>query len=346
MSPDLSDLPCRPAQVDHFLSAPSAEVIECVARLPGPILVLGAGGKMGLHLCLMLARALVAAGRPEEVIAVSRFKSLHARAEFESQGLAVRDCDLLDPAALAALPDAPTVFYLAGMKFGTAADPDLLHQANVVMPARVAERFRRSRIVAFSTGCVYPFLPPASGGATEATPVDPVGDYALSCVGREQAFISAARQHGTAVALIRLNYAVEFRYGTLVDIAQKVFRGEPVDVTMGYLNAIWQTDALAHSIQAVDLAGSPAVPLNVTGAEILSVRTLAHDFGQLLDRPAHCTGQEAATAWLNNPAYLHTLFGLPPTPVKDMLRWIAAWIRTDGQTWGKPTGFERRDGRF
>lgn len=342
----LATLPCGLDQVDEFLGRPTANVIECVARLPGPILVLGAGGKMGLHVSMMLQKAMTAAGRKERVIAVSRFRSIHASDVFENQGIATHDCDLMDLESLSALPDAPTVFYLAGVKFGTASAPELLHKANVLMPAQVAERFRDSRIAAFSSGCVYPFVTPASGGATEATPVGGIGDYAASCIGRESAFARVSQEHGTAIALIRLNYAVEFRYGTLVDIAQKVFRGEPVDVTMGYLNAIWQTDAVAHSIQAIDLANSPAVPLNVTGAEILSVRALAQRFGALLGVPVQITGQEAETAWLNNPAYLHRLFGAPETKLDSMMNWIAAWIKNDGQTWGKPTGFERRDGRF
>jgi nucleoside-diphosphate-sugar epimerase len=252
----------------------------------------------------------------------------------------------MDPAGLAALPEAPTVFFLAGVKFGTASAPELLHQANVVMPGQVAARFRSSRIVAFSSGCVYPFVTPASGGATEATPVDPVGDYALSCVGRENAFAEASLKYGTAVALIRLNYAVEFRYGTLVDIAQKVVRGEPVDVTMGYFNAIWQTDAVAHSILALELAKSPATPLNVTGSQILSVREIALRFGELFGRKVHLTGTEAPTAWLNNPAYAQNRLGAPRTRLDDMLKWVTAWLKNEGRTWGKPTGFERRDGRF
>lgn len=342
----LHELPCPPDQVDDFLSNPAPEVVDCVGRLPGPILVLGAGGKMGLHLSMMLKKAVRLAGRQEKVIAVSRFKSLHAREAFESHGVATHDCDLMDLDSLGALPDAPTVFYLAGVKFGTTSAPELLHNANVIMPARVARRFRRSRIVAFSSGCVYPFVTPTSGGATESTPVSPVGEYALSCVGRENAFADASRQHGTAIALIRLNYAVEFRYGTLVDIALKVVNSEPVDVTMGYLNVIWQPDAIAQSIRAVELAGSPAVAVNVTGAQILSVRSLAHRFGELLGREVLITGNEAHTAWLNNPSYLHARFGAPPTRVENMIRWIAAWIKAGRETWGKPTGFERRDGRF
>jgi nucleoside-diphosphate-sugar epimerase len=185
-----------------------------------------------------------------------------------------------------------------------------------------------------------------SGGATEQTPPEPVGDYAASCLAREQIFTAAAAQHGNPTALIRLNYSVEFRYGLLVDIAQRVLAHQPVDVTTGHVNVIWQTDAVAHSIQALEVANSPAVPLNITGPETLVVRDLAQRFGALLDRPVQIAGTEAGTAWLNNAAYSHRLFGAPLTSVDTMMHWIAGWLCSDGKTWGKPTGFERRDGRF
>lgn len=345
-SPSVPGLPCAPAGVDDFISQPTPRMIDVVARAPGPFLVLGAGGKIGLHLSLMLQRALEKLGRKDRVIAVSRFSTLRDRAAFESRGVETLACDLGNVAELNALPDAPTVFFLAGVKFGTAAARDLLHAINVEVPHRVAEKYARSRIIAFSTGCVYPFVTPASGGARENTPPSPVGDYAASCVAREQAFTEVAAAHGTPVALIRLNYSIEFRYGLLVDIGQTVLAGRPVDVTTGYVNVIWQTDAVAHSIQALDLAGSPAVPINVTGSEILSVRDLAHRFGAVFGRPVQITGTEADTAWLNNAAHSHRLFGPPLTAVNQMIPWIAAWLLQNGETWGKPTGFERRDGRF
>jgi nucleoside-diphosphate-sugar epimerase len=309
-------------------------------------MVLGAGGKIGLHLGIMLRRALTQLGRNDRVIAVSRFSTLRDRAAFEQRGIETLPCDLADPVALRALPDAPTIFFLAGVKFGTAAAPGLLHAVNVEMPHRVAEKFARSRIIAFSSGCVYPFVSPASGGAREDTPPSPVGDYAASCVAREQAFTEIAAARGTPVALIRLNYAVEFRYGLLVDIAQMVLNGQPVDVTTGHVNVIWQTDAVAHTIQSLALAGAPAVPINVTGAEILSVRDLAQRFAAALGRPVQITGTEAGTAWLNNASHSHRLFGPPLTSVDQMIQWISEWLLQDGETWGKPTGFEKRDGRF
>lgn len=333
--------------VDEFLSHPSPALVAAVTRWKGPFLVLGAGGKMGLHLAAMLQRALRAARRQERVIAVSRFATLRDRAEFETQGMETLACDLSVPEAVAALPDAATVFFLAGAKFGTSADPALLRRMNVDMPRLVAERYRQARIVAFSTGCVYPFVSPASGGATEATPVDPLpGEYAASCLERERAFAEAAQRYRTEVALIRLNYSVEFRYGVLVDIASRVWRGEPVDVTTGYVNVIWQSDAIDLSLRALELAGAPAVPVNVTGPEILRVRDLAEQFGRLFDKPVTLVGEEAGTAWLSDASWVHGRLGAPSTSVATMQRWIAVWLQRGGETWGKPTAFERRDGKF
>lgn len=339
-------LPCAPEEIDSFLSEPTPAVAEVLARAPGRVLVLGAGGKMGLHLSVMLRRTLASLGRADDVVAVSRFRTLRDREDFTRHGVATLAADLEDEAQLAALPEAATVFFLAGVKFGTAAAPELLRRVNVELPRQVGERFRSARIVAFSTGCVYPFVTAASGGATEETPPAPVGDYALSCLGREESFADVSRRHGTRVALIRLNYSVEFRYGLLVDIARRVFQGEPVDVTTGHVNVIWQRDAVDHVIRALDFATTPPAPVNITGADTLAVRKLAENFGELLGRPVRFTGAEAPTAWLNNAAASHRRFGKPPTSVEQMQRWIAAWLVGGGGNWGKPTGFESRDGNF
>ena len=339
-------LPCAPDAIDDFLSAPTPGAIEALRSAPGPFAVLGAGGKIGLHLAVMIRRALDALGRTDRVLAVSRFSTLRDRADFESRGLETIACDLSDPAALAALPDAPSVFFLAGVKFGTANDPALLHRMNAVMPRLVAERFARSRIVAFSTGCVYPFIRPETGGATEDVPPNPPGDYARSCLARELAFADVSARLGPPVTLLRLNYSVEFRYGVLVDIAQKVHAGLPVDVSTGFVNVIWQRDAVAHTIQSLGFARTPAAPLNITGAEILSVRELAAAFGQKFSRAPVLVGAESETAWLNNAALSHRLFGLPATPVATMIDWVATWVQQSGASWGKPTGFESRDGKF
>lgn len=344
-SPSLQ-VPCAPDQADDFLSQPTERVIELIQRTPGPFLVLGAGGKIGLHLSVMLRRALERAGRKDRVIAVSRFSTLRDRSAFEQRGVETLPCDLADPAGLASLPDAPVVFFLAGVKFGTASAPELLRATNIELPKRVAERFKSSRIVAFSSGCVYPFVTAGSGGAIESTPMVANGDYAASCIAREDAFAQVSTERGTPVSLIRLNYATEFRYGVLVDIAQWVLSGTPVDVTTGHVNVIWQGDAVAHSIQSLEVVGSPAVPINVTGAQTLSVRDLAQRFGAVLGRPVQIAGNEAPTAWLNNASWSHRLFGMPPTLLDQMINWTAAWLLNSGETWHKPTGFQKRDGRY
>ena len=340
------NLPMAPDEVEPFLCQPDAGVLEDLRTVPGNVLVLGAGGKMGLHLCLMLQTALAALGRADRVLAVSRFTTLHAQDDFRRYGIQTQTCDLADRQQLAALPDWPNVFFLAGAKFGTAASPAMLEQMNVVVPQLVAERYRSARIVALSTGCVYSFVAPASGGSTENDATEPVGDYAWSCLGREQAFTVAARRYGSKVALIRLNYSTEFRYGVLVDICGKVLRGEPVNVSMGHVNVIWQRDAIAQIIRALPLASMGPLILNVTGDAVLSVRDLAHEFGRILDLPVQFEGAEAPTVWLSNSSQAQSLFGKPPTPLTDMLRWTAAWLRAGGATYGKPTGFEKRDGKY
>lgn len=301
---------------------------------------------MGLHLCSMLRNAISSEEVPVEIIAVSRFTTLHDRAAFSRAGIATIACDLFDSIQVARLPDAERIYFLAGLKFGTSATPDLLQQMNILVPRLVAERFKSSRIVAFSTGCVYPFVSTASPGADESVPPDPVGEYAVSCLGRENEFASASRIHGTPVTLIRLNYAVEVRYGVLIDVATKVRDDQEIDLTMGHVNLIWQRDAVDQIIRSLAFASSPVCLLNIAGADVLHVRRIAADFGRLLGRTPRFRGHEAPTAWLNNAATSHRLLGAPPTSLESMEQWVAAWLLTDSPTWGKPTGFEKRDGQF
>lgn len=339
--------PCDLVEADEFLSRPTAPVVEAVRGFTGPVVILGAGGKMGLHLSLMLRAAALRAGRHDlRIIAVSRFSTLRDRDCFIRAGIETISCDLADEAAVADLPDAGVVFYLAGVKFGTASSPELLEKMNVTVARLAARRYARSRIVAFSTGCVYPFVDTNSAGADETVPPAPVGAYAESCLRREQAFAEVAETHGTPVVLIRLNYAVEFRYGVLVDIATRVRDGLPVDVAMGHVNVIWQTDAVAHIIQSVTLAASPALPLNIAGVPVMRVRDLAAIFGTLLDAVPLVVGKEQPTAWLNDASRSHRLLGEPPTSLDQMCLWVASWLAAGGGTWGKPTGFEKRDGKF
>jgi len=346
----MSDLPCdlNSEALDEWMSTPSQEVCALLREVEGDVAVLGASGKMGFQLCRMLRRGFDENGKSNRVVAVSRFTATGAREKFEAAGLDVVAADLSDEAALAELPDWPTVFYLAGVKFGTSADSGLLEKMNVEMPLKVARRFREAEIVALSTGCVYSFVSPESGGSTEESDTDPVGDYAQSCLGREAAFVAAAEQFATTSALIRLNYAIDLRYGVLLDIAQKVRNDEPVDVTMGHVNVIWQTDALTHTILALKQVASPPAVINVTGAETLSVRDLAGRFAERFNKQDSLviTGGESDSVWLNDASKSHGLFGAPKVPVDDMMDWIVAWLEGGGETLGKPTKFEVKDGKY
>ncbi len=341
-----SGLPCLVEEVDEFLSAPEPGVVESLARGSGNYLVLGAGGKMGFHVCRMLRRGLDAAGVAGRVIGVSRFGNAADRAAFEKAGIETIVCDLSDAVGVESLAPEDNVIFMAGAKFGTSDRPDILQRMNVEMPRLVAEHFRSSRITAFSTGCVYSYVPTTSRGATEDSPTEPVGEYALSCLGRERAFQEASLRHGTKVVLIRLNYSVEFRYGVLVDIAGKVLRGEPVDVGVGHVNLIWQRDAVAHTLLAQEYAESPALPLNVTGRQVYRVRELAERFGRIFGKPPVFTGSEAAEVWLSDASRACALFGDPPTGIDQMIDWVAAWLQAELPTLNKPTGFEKRDGKF
>lgn len=342
----MSALPFSPDKLDDFLSVPTDGVVDTLRRHAGDVLVAGAGGKMGGTLCLMLVEAMRRAGLSRRVMAVSRFSSAKSRELLESHGVETIACDLIDRAAVEALPDAPAVIFMAGQKFGTSDAPELTWAMNTVVPAIIAERFRHSRIAAFSTGCVYSLTSVQSGGSREDSPTAPPGEYAHSCLGREGVFRYFSKRHGTPVSLVRLNYSVEPRYGVLVDIGRRLLADQPVDLTMGHVNLIWQRDACAHAIQCLDLAASPAVPVNVTGPGILSVRALAEELGRRLGKAPCFSGTEGPLAWLNDAAFSHAKFGPPPTPLSDMLDWTAAWLLQGGGTLDKPTHFEAGDGKF
>jgi nucleoside-diphosphate-sugar epimerase len=301
---------------------------------------------MGPTLARMARRALDDARRADRVIAVSRFSTPDAAHALRTAGVETVACDLLDRDAVRALPQAPNVIFLAGQKFGTAGAPALTWALNTLVPAIVAERYTGARIVALSTGNVYPLVPASSAGAREDLPPAPVGEYAASCLGRERLFENWSARTGTPVAIVRLNYAVELRYGVLVDIARKVQRGEPVDVTMGRVNVIWQGDACARILQCLPIASTPPLVLNVTGPESLSVRSIAQGLGTLLGRPPVLTGTEAPDALLSDASASVARFGPPAVSVGQMMAWIADWLARGGRTLDKPTHFEEREGRF
>ena len=334
------------AELQRLLSQPTEGVIETMRRLEGDILVLGAGGKIGPTLCRMARRASDAAGTPRRVIGVERNATPEMQAEFQSHGLELIGCDMLDRAGLNQLPEAPNVIYMAAMKFGSSGQEALTWALNVYLPGMVCERFPRSRIVAFSTGNVYGMTPVSGDGSVESDPLRPDGDYATSCTGRERIFSYFSQALDIPVALIRLNYANELRYGVLVDLAQQVMAGEPIDLTMGYFNAIWQGDAAAMTLRALDHAAAPPLVVNVAGPDRLSVRETATQFGRVLNKPAGFTGSEAADALLSDGRLGYELLGHPHVSVKQMVRWIADWQLRGGPTLGKPTHFQTRDGKF
>jgi nucleoside-diphosphate-sugar epimerase len=338
----MTPTPSTPDELDRVISTPNQKVIDVVRSLPGRFAVLGAGGKMGFHISSMLQRAVETAGRNDRVITISRFLDPEKREQFERAGFEVIAADLAESDQVAALPDADNIISLAAIKFGTSGQPGLLQRINITTSQHVTERYRDSRIAMLSTGCVYAFSTPESGGSTEDSPIDPPGEYARSRVDQEQVFIEASKQNSTLVVLIRLNYSVELRYGVLVDVAQKVFQRKPVDVTMGYANVIWQGDATAHIIQSLSYAATPAVPLNVTGPETLRIRGLAKAFGNRFGIEPTITGTEEPNAWLNNASKSHALFGRPEVSLEQMIQWVATWIERGGTILNKPTHFEAR----
>jgi nucleoside-diphosphate-sugar epimerase len=333
-------------QLEDLLSTPSPEDVEDLKRLEGPLLILGAAGKMGPSLARRARRALDAAGNQADVIAVSRFSNPESRALLESWGVRTIACELLEPGALDSLPDAPNVVFMAARKFGSTGNPSLTWAINTFLPGLVARRYRAARIAAFSSGNVYPLVPVESGGATEETAPDPIGEYAQSVLGRERMFEQGSLDYGTRVSLLRLNYAVEPRYGVLVDIGRKVFEGRPVDIAMGHVNVIWQGDANSVSLRSLLHASSPPFVLNLTGAGTLRVRDLAEEFARRFGKPALIEGREQPTALLNNASLCHRLFGPPSMPESQLIDLIAGWIQQGGRLLNKPTHFEMREGKF
>jgi nucleoside-diphosphate-sugar epimerase len=340
-----SSLPDRIGSVeelDELLCRPTRALVDDLAAADGDLMILGVAGKMGPTLA-----GLARAAAPEKrVIGVARFSEPGVADWLERRGIETIACDLLDEDALRRLPKVRNVIFMAGRKFGAEGDLSLTWAMNVWVPGLVARAFPESRIVAFSTGCVYPFVPVASGGATEATPPDPPGEYAQSCVGRERLFEYFSGTHGTPGRLFRLNYAIDMRYGVLHDIAAALLRGDPINVTMGHVNIIWQGDAAAQALRCLGHCTVPTTPINVTGPETLSVRALARELGNRLGREPVFVGRESETAWLSNAALATTLFGPPVVSLNRMLDWTADWMARNQPSFGKPTKFEVRDGRY
>ena len=334
------------AELEDALSAPSPALLDALRATPGDILVLGAAGKMGPTLTRMAKRAVDALGRHDRVIAASRFSSASAEQTLREAGIETVRCDLLDRSAVAALPDAPNVIFMAGQKFGTSDAPSSTWAMNVVLPSIAAERYANSRIVAFSTGNVYALSSVHGGGSREGDAPAPVGEYAMSCLGRERVFEDAAARRGTRVAIVRLNYAVDLRYGVLVDLASRVLRGAPIDLRMGHVNVIWQGDANDWALRCLAHASAPPFIVNVTGGETLDVRTLTARFGALFGRAPAYSGEEAPDALLSNASLAHAMFGPPTVSTGTLIEWVAGWVQAGRPLLGKPTHFEERAGAF
>jgi hypothetical protein len=334
------------AALDEVLTRPSARLVEFMRTLPSPLVILGAAGKMGPTLAVLARRAAEAAGHRLTVIAVSRFSDERVRSWLTERGVQTIACDLLDRRAVAGLPDAANVIYLAGLKFGTATQPARTWATNTLAPALVSEHYARGRIVALSTGNVYPLAPFAGSGSAEGDPLTPLGEYSNSCVGRERIFEYYSARNATPMALIRLSYAVELRYGVLADIARRVYAGEAIDVTNSRFQCIWQGDANEMIIRALGLAGVPPFSLNLTSTALYSIRGTALRFGELLGRPVKFSGAEMATGLFSNTDRLLARLGGPATPVEAVIRWTAHWIAQGGRSLNKPTHFEVRDGEY
>lgn len=333
-------------QLEDRLGAPTPEVVETMRRLEGDLIVLGVAGKMGPSLARMAKRASDLAGVPRRILGVARFSSAGVEADLQRHGVETIRCDLLDDDAVQRLPDAANVLFLAGMKFGATGQEALTWAMNTHLPTIVCRKFPRSRIVAFSTGNVYGLVPAPGGGSMETDSPAPVGEYAISCLGRERMFEHFSRTQGTPVALIRLNYACDLRYGVLVDLAQRILAGRPVDLGTSWFNTIWQGDANAMTLRCFDHVASPPLVLNVTGPELLHVREVCGQLGKRLGRPPAFAGAETPTALLSNARRAFELLGKPRMSAAELIEHVAAWLQRGLPTLNKPTQFQSRDGKF
>jgi nucleoside-diphosphate-sugar epimerase len=333
-------------QLEERLSRPTADDIEAMRTLEGDVIVLGVGGKMGPSLVRLMQRATAESGVKRRIIAVARFSDKSLPAQLQRDGIETIAGDLMEGGALQSLPDVPNVIYMAARKFGTTGSEHLTWAMNTQLPMLVADRYRHSRIVCFSSGNVYALRPLHLGGSTEETPVGPQGDYSQSVLGRERIFEHASDRWGTPVAILRLNYAIDLRYGVLVDIGQLVYRREPIDVRMPVMNMIWQGDANSVCIRCFPYCQSPPFVLNLTGPEMISTRWIAQQFGRRFGCEPFFTGEESDSAFFSNASKQHRLFGYPKVTPEEMIDWVAHWIENGNRLLGKPTHFQTRDGNY
>lgn len=331
---------------EQELLRPSEALIADMMAIKGDIVLLGVAGKMGPSMARLAKQATELAGVKRRIIGVSRFSDPHTQAELVADGIETVSADLLNEEDLASLPDAPNVLYLAGTKFGTTGKEPFTWAMNAYLPGRVAERYRKSRIVAFSTGNVYPFSPVTEGGVSEDQPTGPVGEYGQSCLGRERVFQYFSTKHNIPTLIYRLNYAIDLRYGVLLEIARAVSEERSIDLTTGFVNVIWQGDANEIAIRSLLHCSVPARILNVTGPETVSVKWVAEQFGLLFGKTPRFEGQVQPTALLSNASLAHKLFGYPRVTLRQMIELIAEWVKQGGKTLNKPTHFQERNGKF
>lgn len=333
-------------ELELKLSEPSPELVKDISSLKGDILILGVGGKMGPSLAKLAIRAIKKAGLNKKVIGVSRFSEEGLRSELEECGIETIAIDLLDDVQLQSLPDVENIIYMAGKKFGTAGNEHVTWAMNAYLPGRVGEKFRNSRIVVFSSGNIYPFVSYGSGGATEAQPPDPIGEYAQSCLGRERIFEHYSHKYKIPMLIYRLNYAIDMRYGTLLEIAKLVQEEKDIDLKNGHINIIWQGDANEIAIRSLLQCSTPPKKLNVTGPETLSVRWIAGEFGKMFSKNPRFINDEQPTALLNNASLSHRIFGYPKVSVMEMMEMTANWVKNGRTTLNKPTHFQERSGKY
>lgn len=338
--------PRTEAELDERLSRPTARDVRVMEELTGDLLVLGAGGKMGPSLVRLAHRASQQAGSQRRVIAVSRFRTPGLAVALAADGIETVSCDLLEPGVVRDLPEAPHVVFMAGQKFGTSQDPTATWALNAFLPGLVARRYRTSNLIVFSTGNVYPLTPVDGSGSVESDTFEPIGEYAQSAVARERIVTWCSTHYGTPTAMLRLNYAVELRYGVLRDLADQVSRGQPVNLTTGHVNVIWQRDANAVALEALLQCAVPPAVFNVTGPTVLSVRDLARRLAERLGVEARFVGQEAPSSLLSDAARSAQVFGSPTLELDTLLDWVAEWVRLGGRSFDAPTHFEERGGRF
>lgn len=333
-------------ELDEYLTSPTGPLIEMMRKLSGDILILGAGGKMGVSLAILAKRATEGACVSKKIIAVSRFSNTSAREELTRAGVETISSDLMNESDILNLPDAENVVYMVGTKFGSTGREAETWAVNAYLPGVIAQRLRGARFAVLSSGNVYPLTSVNSGGCKETDPVDPIGEYAQSVLGRERIFEYFSRKYQILCTIIRLNYAIDLRYGVLYDVAQKVFTQKPINLAMGYVNVIWQGDANAITLRSLELAKAPPFVLNVTGPEILSIRILAERFGEIFKIEPVFEGTEAETALLSDAGLSNKLLGPPLVKLEEMIGWTAFWVQERLPSFGKPTHFETRDGRF